>query len=349
MKDILIEPFDPHALTETDWLAVCGLLNPFRHEIDVSLMLLDAAEARRRYTSAEQFYRTNFAWARQPDGALVGWLEAGRFMESDRNGHLLEFEIIVAAPFRRQGIGSALLQQVVALAESEGRTLLDSHANSRLPAVLAFLLRAGGAIGMQHVTNELALADVDQELMQRWIERATERAEDYALVAIPSPLSSEMLEPLAAMLRLMNTAPLEDLRVDDIQWTAADVREIDDNLLRRGGTRFILAACHRSSGEFVGYTELIGYGFQPQFLWQEDTVVAPEHRHRGLGRWLKAANLRRVMAERPEAQRIRTGNAGSNTPMLAINHEMGFRPIFTNAIVQIPTAAARAYLTERAS
>ena len=146
----------------------------------------------------------------------------------------------------------------------------------------------------------------------------------------------------------MNTAPLEELDLEAIAWTPEQVREMDQNVRKRGGRNFMLAARHVPTGELVGYTSIIHYAFQTQFLWQDDTAVSPEHRNRGLGRWLKAANLLRVLDACPEATRIRTGNAGSNAPMLNINRAMGFREIFANVVYQIPVENARAYLRERA-
>jgi len=40
---------------------------------------------------------------------------------------------------------------------------------------------------------------------------------------------------------------------------------------------------------------------------------------------LKATMALRLVSERPEVRSISTGNAGSNAPMLSINHAMGFR------------------------
>jgi hypothetical protein len=37
--------------------------------------------------------------------------------------------------------------------------------------------------------------------------------------------------------------------------------------------------------------------------------------------------LLRVLAERPDVEKIDTSNAGSNDAMLSINHALGFRPI----------------------
>lgn len=41
----------------------------------------------------------------------------------------------------------------------------------------------------------------------------------------------------------------------------------------------------------------------------------------------KLANLRRLQAEYPAVQRVITFNAGENEHMLAINVQLGFRPV----------------------
>ena len=46
-------------------------------------------------------------------------------------------------------------------------------------------------------------------------------------------------------------------------------------------------------------------------------------------KWAKAAVLERIRHERREAGRVRTENAFSNAPMLAINDALGFKVIST--------------------
>ena len=74
-------------------------------------------------------------------------------------------------------------------------------------------------------------------------------------------------------------------------------------------------------------TILIVQDYHAKLAWQDDTVVDPDHRDKGLGRLLKASLLKRFVAEFSRAEQIRTGNAGSNEPMLNINIQMGFRPV----------------------
>jgi GNAT superfamily N-acetyltransferase len=88
----------------------------------------------------------------------------------------------------------------------------------------------------------------------------------------------------------------------------------------------MLCAVDDATGRFVGYTELGFWPWDPHKGNQGDTGVHPAHRNLGIGRWLKAAMLQRLLRERPEVRYVTTGNAGSNRPMLAINVALGFRP-----------------------
>jgi GNAT superfamily N-acetyltransferase len=57
---------------------------------------------------------------------------------------------------------------------------------------------------------------------------------------------------------------------------------------------------------------------------QEDTAVLAAHRGHGLGIWMKAANLQRLAAARPEIRRVHTSSAADNQHMLRVNHQLGF-------------------------
>jgi GNAT superfamily N-acetyltransferase len=74
--------------------------------------------------------------------------------------------------------------------------------------------------------------------------------------------------------------------------------------------------------------------------------VIPSHRGHGLGKWLKAAMLERALHDWPKAQLVRTGNADSNAPMLAINTRLGFKPAWAESIWEIGIADARRYAAE---
>src|SRR4029453_5564435 len=95
-------------------------------------------------------------------------------------------------------------------------------------------------------------------------------------------------------------------------------------------------------GSAAGLSQLVVSRLRPALARQGDTGAVAAPRGHGLGRWLKAENLRRALAHQPGIEVIETFNAESNPHMLAINVEMGFRPHRTYGTWQGPVAAAAA-------
>ena len=104
---------------------------------------------------------------------------------------------------------------------------------------------------------------------------------------------------------------------------------------------------HIASGELAGFTEVVWNPYRPDILQQWGTGVKPKFRGQGLGRWLKATMLEKVLRERPSVRVIRTGNADTNAPMLKINYEMGFKPYKAFYVWEVETEQVARALAER--
>src|ERR671913_402047 len=166
------------------------------------------------------------------------------------------------------------------------------------------------------------------------VARAPERAAGYSLVAWDGRCPDELLEPFAGIMAVMNTAPRGDMDMEDEFYTPELIRDFEASIERKGTNVWTIAARHDATGQLAGYTALFFPKHRPWQAEQGDTGVDPAHRDRGLGRWLKAVNLLRLLDERPEAQVVDTGNAATNEPMLNINVALGFRPLVEVAILQ---------------
>jgi GNAT superfamily N-acetyltransferase len=176
-------------------------------------------------------------------------------------------------------------------------------------------------------TSRLVLAEVDWEMMDAWIDGASERASDYELFYWEAPIAEELLQKYCDMVYVMNTAPREDFEEEDETLTPEVWRQIEEREKLSQADLQCYVAVHKPTGDWVGYTTVETLRLHPVQAFQWDTGVHPEHRNRGLGRWLKAAMIKRLRAEHPEVEWIDTGNAASNEPMLNINIAMGFKPI----------------------
>ena len=227
---------------------------------------------------------------------------------------------------RRRGYGRALASPMFDLLEDNGRTRLETWVKKDDPAEA---LASG--LGLQKVYEDkrsrLSIADLDGDLMGEWMARAAERASEYELVYYQSPLPEEIVPKFCDLTHVMNTAPREEFEEEDEVMTPKKWRETESNVIDSKGQLHNLIAVHKPTGDFAGYTQINTQDLQPDLAWQWDTGVDPSHRNKGLGRWLKAAMIRRIVASHPDVARVDTSNAGSNEPMLNINVEMGYRPV----------------------
>jgi GNAT superfamily N-acetyltransferase len=94
-------------------------------------------------------------------------------------------------------------------------------------------------------------------------------------------------------------------------------------------------------------TEVTWSPNRPGILEQGFTGVSPEFRNKGLGCWLKAAMLDKILSRLREVRIVRVNNAKSNAPMLKINRALGFRPYLASAIWQVELDSVQKYLAAR--
>jgi len=254
--------------------------------------------------------------------------------------------IHVRSDLRGQGLGRLLARPVLEFLAEDGRTRLSTYI-VRGRSEAALLERLGLKSAYRENRSRLIVADVDMDLMNSWIGRASERASDYELIYLEMPFPDDVLERYCELQFQMNTAPREDFEEDDYVLTPQIWRDTEEKMTSSLHELHTYVAVHKPSGDFVGSTTINTDKLQPEQAWQWETVVHPDHRNKGLGRWLKAANIVKVVAERPKADHLDTWNAGSNEPMLNINIAMGFKPILVTDAWQGNLATARERLGAR--
>lgn len=317
---------------ETDLEAVAAMITD---------LLRDAIPGERPYPSGElaaelvhhrSYEQVRLALARRTPGpgTVTGTGEVVgaamlRLDGSGSNRHIAWLEhLLVDRGHRREGIGGSLLELVVGTARDDGRTVLSHAAPVGHPAATAFAERAGATRSLVEHQNRLAVADLDRDMLERWVERSRELADGCSLVAFDGPCPEELLDRFAHLVVVMDTAPRGDIW-EDTAVDASVTRENGLSFARRGGESWTVCARHDATGELVGYTELGFLPYRPWLAFQGDTGVQPTHRNRGIGRWLKATNALRLLDEHPEIEVVETWNAEVNAPMLSINRAMGFR------------------------
>jgi GNAT superfamily N-acetyltransferase len=281
------------------------------------------------------------AWlARSEEGELVGRGFVVRF-DADTNKHLREVGIEVLPAHRRKGIATQLYREIVGAAGDADDIVLAFFTNDRVPAAAAFVRRIGAKATLATHTNQLDLARLDRALVREW---AAIETKGYRLEWIEGDVPDALMRNVIVAYDTMNTAPRGDSAMQDWNTTPEQIREFDRSRRATGRDRRLVLAIHEMTGETAGYTELVYDSKIPHLLWQQGTAVIPSHRGQGIGKWLKAAMLERALRDWPKATLVRTGNADSNAPMLAINTRLGFTQAWADTIWEVAIADARTYV-----
>jgi GNAT superfamily N-acetyltransferase len=301
----------------------------------------DVVELRMKRPGPEQHHH----WYRVLEGGeMVAELQAeGPRPESPEyatNRHILWAWAYVLRAHRCRGIGRGFVPTLLALMDEHGATVLSSMGEDE-PAD-AFLRGLGAEPKMVERVSRLDLRELDWDMVARWVAEGAAASPGARLELYAPFVPDALLERHCVVLNeLLNTMPFEGMDHGDIVVTPESLRDWRERLTVHGSA---LPTCRvrEADGSITGVTDVLKHAYEPGIVRQMFTGVHPTARGRGLGKWLKAAMLQHLREAYPDAVWVTTENAGSNGPMLAINHALGFRLHRTQTFYQVGRDALRA-------
>ncbi|MGE5675135.1 MAG: GNAT family N-acetyltransferase [Mycobacterium leprae] len=233
------------------------------------------------------------------------WAVPGRFW----------ITVIIAAAYRRQGIGSALLSTAEAFAAEHGATELMAGCRDSDAESLAFALNRGAKMDRHLFESTLALASFD--------------AAQFAAVVPAVEASGIRFWRLADAPTEANQRQLYEVSRE----TAADVPGWDDDhppfetwrqwALERTVTPLDAVIIASDGDQVVGFTQLETVPATGT-MYTHYTAVKRAYRGRQIALALKLLSVE--VARRYGAPYVRTNNDSANAPMLAVNRKMGYVP-----------------------
>ena len=280
-------------------------------------------------------YAPRRLWVARVDGRIVALGQHELQLGDDERS--VWFGIDVLPEYRRRGIGSALFEEIAAVARAAGDTTLQCYAQiaagqdgerlasptgfGSVPADAAstrFLRSRGYTLSQVNRLSRLTLPAQDREVRV---------AEGYELETWTGPTPEHRLLDIAVLQSRMSTDPPtgESEYVEEV-WDEQRVREGDARHERDGRLWLMTAVRHVASDTLVGFTQIVAPRDTSRPAHQFNTIVLEEHRGHRLGMLLKLTNLRRLRDESGQHPCIYTWNAEENRPMLDVNEAMGFVP-----------------------
>ncbi len=278
------------------------------------------------------------------DGEMLSWFGCGTAKPGapgyEKNRHLMGASWSVAREHRRRVIGTLWLPVVLDLMDRHGCTLLTIASEEE--SGNAFLAWMGAQPKLSDRESRLLLAEVDWDMVARWVAEGAARNPDTALELYDERMPEAMWEDYSTQLsRMLKTIPNEDLDVGEAVITPALMAEWYERMERAGETVHEVLT-REPGGTISALTTVKWSAHTPEALQQQFTGVDPAERGRGLGKWIKAAMLQHLSRHHPEARYMSTWNAASNAAMLGINHGLGFKLHRVGANYQISREALAA-------
>ncbi|MGH3691773.1 MAG: GNAT family N-acetyltransferase [Microbacterium sp.] len=244
-------------------------------------------------------------------------------------GEPADVEIAVLEPFRRRGVGRALLD-AVRNALRGATTLMRTETYSDIG--VSFARSEGLRVGVRESRQVVDLPVPSGTL--DGLPGAPSGVEVFSWVGV---CPEELLDAWARLRAHMS----DDVPMGDLTRTVApaDVGAVHRNEERMSEQGYALVrSVARVDGEAVGYTEILLSRPDPKIALQDDTFVEERVRGRGIGRALKIANLRGLMGipESSESRFLQTYTALANEPMLALNRSVGFEEVDVLTVLEGP-------------
>ncbi len=272
--------------------------------------------------------------ARTRGGELVGYLVVDLpTLDNLENAHV---DIVVLPEHRRRGYGRALHEHLVGFLRERGRQrlltfsaeTLPDGGDPRDPGPTEFCRALGMKSALGEVRRRLDLETADRAALDTMLADARAASAGYSLVRWNNAVPEEYIVGVALLdSDFLNQAPLGDLQMEAEKVDADRIRAMDKARAEAGRKAVNTAAVHDETGELVAWSGLVRPASYVEHASQGITLVHPAHRGHRLGLLTKIENLNFAIAEMPGLRYIDTWNAAVNEHMIAINEQMGFRPV----------------------
>lgn len=294
---------------EADYEAIVRIAKAIRPDGFVSVEDLADWDSNQRRAG-----RRLLRWQAIVDGDVVGF---GTVSQSPWLDPAMPFGNVMVHPdYQHRGLGRSLLDRVETTARDLAAHTLLTYTQEDRPRAMRFLEAAGYEEYDREWRSTLDLDAFDPERWNDAVERATSSGIRISSVAELSETVLDWVEKLHDLYGAVETDVPTPLEIKPVPVAEFATLNLGRKMIPEG---FLVAL---EGDEFIGLTEPQRVVGDDDVIAQDMTGVAARARGRGIATALKVAAA--SWAKEAGYRSIRTYNAQSNAPMLAVNEKLGF-------------------------
>lgn len=266
------------------------------------------------------------------DGDVVG--TAGYHVSRWDNPGVAYVDVAVLPGLRRRGYGGTAMAALVERAREESRrtVITGGWEDSGGPE---FAQEHGFTWASQAILRRQRPQWLDRAALRRLVDQAAPRAAGYDFERYAGATPEAILPELAVVAASINDSPMDELDVDDEDYSPERMRAHETAIGSRGDSEYRVVARHRETGRIAGHTVVVVEADRREYGHQEDTAVSRDHRGHRLGLLLKADMLEWLAEVEPGLDTVDTWNAESNDHMIAVNEALGYQAVARNQNYQL--------------
>ncbi len=183
----------------------------------------------------------------------------------------------------------------------------------------------GAHIGSISEFFELKIKEANVEKIDAWLGEAPAKFPNLRIafyINIPDDLLEEYA---AAFTQLLHDMPASS-ELGELKVTPEDVKARQESgaLNNSCAYRYLI---FNEDNKLIAKTNVALNRKRPQSMYQFMTGVMEDYRGRGLSKWLKAAMFKKLVADFPELETIKTETHPENHPSRELSKQMGYKKL----------------------
>lgn len=349
-SDLRLEPFDPAGATEQEWRALNTYQNRLRAYFRPDDRPIPINLTREQWSGLLPVILDPQGWLvwDADRNAIIAMASAGAPPSGgQQEADVADFMINVLPEWRRHGIGTALLRYLSSHYHKPVQ-LYTTRSDSSDPGGDAFMTRVGGKLALALIENVLDLATVDHTMLEAWYRKYQEQLTGYELGVWSEGFVAEEYPAIAKLFNAWDRdMPREQLQRDPMNVVPEMMGAMQARMEAAGMRSSAVYVRERESGEIIGFCFTSWNIHQPETGELVGIEVLAPHRGLGLGRWLTVAQLLDLLHNHSEMKQLETHNAQSNTAILKINRDIGFKAVRMRNRWEVLPEHIKAYLSNR--